>query len=105
MGNCWDNAVDESFLKTIKVDWIYRQTFTNQDQAQLLIFKWSEAEFEEVSLRKIMINLKTKYSLNNCLHDLGKSRQGLTSQLKALPASVPCGMIRKNPHSKLLSLY
>ncbi len=42
-GNCWDNAVGESFFKTIKVDWIYRQTFTNQEQAQLLIFKWSEA--------------------------------------------------------------
>ena len=34
--NYWDNAVGESFFKTIKMDWIYRQTYTNQEQAQLL---------------------------------------------------------------------
>jgi len=44
-GNCWDNAVAESFFKTIKVEWIYRQTFTNQEQAQLLIFKWIESRY------------------------------------------------------------
>jgi putative transposase len=42
-GNCWDNAVAESFFKTIKVEWIYRHTFTNQEQAQLSIFEWIES--------------------------------------------------------------
>ncbi len=37
-GNCWDNAVAESFFKTIKVEWIYNQKFSNQEQAQLSIF-------------------------------------------------------------------
>jgi transposase InsO family protein len=23
-GNCWDNAVAESFFKTIKIEWIYQ---------------------------------------------------------------------------------
>ncbi|MCI0922694.1 transposase [Sphingobacterium rhinopitheci] len=23
-GNCWDNAVAESFFKTIKYEWLYR---------------------------------------------------------------------------------
>ena len=39
-GNCWDNAVAESFFKTIKVEWIYGQGFINQDHAQLSIFEW-----------------------------------------------------------------
>jgi len=42
-GNCWDNAVAESFFKTIKVEWIYNQNFVNQEQAQLSIFEWIES--------------------------------------------------------------
>ena len=42
-GNCWDNAVAESFFKTIKVEWIYNQNFSNQEQAQLSIFEWIES--------------------------------------------------------------
>ena len=42
-GNCWDNAVAESFFKTIKVEWIYLQNYVNQQQAQLSIFHWIES--------------------------------------------------------------
>jgi putative transposase len=42
-GNCWDNAVAESFFKTIKVEWIYNQNFINQEHAQLSIFEWIES--------------------------------------------------------------
>ena len=42
-GNCWDNAVAESFFKTIKVEWIYNQNYINQEQAQLSIFEWIES--------------------------------------------------------------
>jgi len=42
-GNCWDNAVAESFFKTIKVEWIYSKNFINQEQAQLSIFEWIES--------------------------------------------------------------
>lgn len=41
-GNCWDNAVAESFFKSIKVEHIYRQRFTNKKQAALSIFEWIE---------------------------------------------------------------
>lgn len=41
-GNCWDNAVAESFFKTIKVECIYQQKFNNQDLAGLVIFEWIE---------------------------------------------------------------
>lgn len=28
-GNCWDNAVSESFFKTIKYEWLYRFKYTS----------------------------------------------------------------------------
>lgn len=31
-GNCWDNAVAESFFKTIKHEWLYRFKFSSYDQ-------------------------------------------------------------------------
>ena len=31
-GNCWDNAVAESFFKTIKYEWLYRFKFTSHNQ-------------------------------------------------------------------------
>ena len=31
-GNCWDNAVAESFFKTIKHEWLYRFKFTSNAQ-------------------------------------------------------------------------
>jgi transposase InsO family protein len=41
-GNCWDNAVAESFFKTIKLEWIYTKNYVNQLQAELSIFEWIE---------------------------------------------------------------
>lgn len=41
-GNCWDNAVAESFFKSIKVEWIYKQNFIDQQQAEISIFDWIE---------------------------------------------------------------
>jgi transposase InsO family protein len=46
-GNCWDNAVAESFFKTIKVEWIYSRTFINQNQATLSIFEWIESWYNK----------------------------------------------------------
>lgn len=31
-GNCWDNAVAESFFKTIKSEWLYRFKYTSTSQ-------------------------------------------------------------------------
>lgn len=31
-GNCWDNAVAESFFKTIKYEWLYRFKYTSLEQ-------------------------------------------------------------------------
>jgi putative transposase len=39
-GNCYDNAVVETFFKTIKAELIWRQTWHTRRQAELAIFKY-----------------------------------------------------------------
>jgi|UPI000694D071 transposase InsO family protein len=40
--NCWDNAVAESFFKSLKVEWLYGKRFANRIQAQLAVFEYIE---------------------------------------------------------------
>lgn len=41
-GNCWDNAVAESFFKTIKTELIYAHKFQTKHQAKLELFDYIE---------------------------------------------------------------
>lgn len=41
-GNCWDNAVAESFFKTLKYEWLNHQRFQTKEQAKLAIFDFIE---------------------------------------------------------------
>lgn len=41
-GNCWDNAVAESFFKTLKTELIYHRKFTTRQEARLAIFAYIE---------------------------------------------------------------
>lgn len=41
-GNCWDNAVAESFFKTLKTELIYQHCFKTRKQANLMIFEFIE---------------------------------------------------------------
>lgn len=41
-GNCWDNAVAESFFKSLKTEWVYKHKYGTQSDAQLSIFYWIE---------------------------------------------------------------
>ena len=41
-GNCWDNAVAESFFKTLKVECLYRQNFETRAQAEMAVFEYIE---------------------------------------------------------------
>jgi len=41
-GDCYDNAVAESFFSTLKNELIYGQRFTSRDHARLEIFKFIE---------------------------------------------------------------
>ena len=44
-GNCFDNAACESFFHTLKVEWVYQQTFSSIEQARTAIFWFIEAYY------------------------------------------------------------
>ena len=41
-GDCWDNAVAESFFHTLKVELIHRTRFNSREEAKRIIFKYVE---------------------------------------------------------------
>ncbi len=57
-GNCWDNAVAESFFKTLKTEWVYKHKYQSRSQAQLSIFHWIEAWYNK-KRRHSTLNYKT----------------------------------------------
>jgi transposase InsO family protein len=42
-GDCWDNAVAESFFKTLKVEHVYQTSFRTFKEAELSVFEYIEA--------------------------------------------------------------
>jgi hypothetical protein len=42
-GDCWDNAVAESFFSTLKAELVYRTDFVTRSQARTSIFEYIEA--------------------------------------------------------------
>lgn len=41
-GNCWDNAVAESFFKTMKTELVYHVEFQTRKQAKTALFEYIE---------------------------------------------------------------
>jgi len=41
-GDCWDNAVMESFFATLKTEMIYHERFVTRDEARIKIFEYIE---------------------------------------------------------------
>jgi putative transposase len=41
-GNCWDNAVAESFFHTLKTELIYTEDFDTHEQTQMAVFEYIE---------------------------------------------------------------
>jgi putative transposase len=41
-GNCWDNAVAESFFKSLKTEWLYGKSFKTLEEAELEVFRYIE---------------------------------------------------------------
>ena len=59
-GNCWDNAVAESFFKTIKVELIYRQRYSTREQAALSVFEWIETWYNTNRRHSALGNITIK---------------------------------------------
>ena len=41
-GNCYDNAVIESFLHSLKVEWVHGQVFHSREGARRSLFEYIE---------------------------------------------------------------
>lgn len=69
-GNCWDNAVAESFFKTLKVELIYQNRYQTRQEAELSIFEYIETFYNTKRRHKQLNNLTiTEYKnlINNNL--------------------------------------
>lgn len=45
--NCWDNAVAESFFKSLKVEAIYQYRFKSKYEAKLAVFEYIETWYNK----------------------------------------------------------
>jgi putative transposase len=46
-GNCWDNAIAESFFKTLKAELVYHDYYATKEQAKLAIFEYIECWYNK----------------------------------------------------------
>ena len=70
--NCWDNAVAESFFKTLKTELIYQHNYTTKKEAALSVFEYIEAWYNRNRRHQNLNNLTileyeklTKQNLNH----------------------------------------
>ena len=56
-GNCWDNAVAESFFKTLKVELVYHHNYQTRKEAELSIFEYIETWYNQKRRHKHLNNL------------------------------------------------
>lgn len=63
-GNCWDNAVAESFFKSLKTELIYGNKLITKQQMQLEIFEYIEIWYNK-KRRHGTLNYKTIEEFNN----------------------------------------
>jgi transposase InsO family protein len=65
-GNCWDNAVTESFFKSLKTEWVYKNEYLRKTDAEMSIFIWIETWYNR-NRRHSALNYKTinEFELEN----------------------------------------
>ena len=56
-GNCYDNAVAESFFATLKQELVYRTTWSTRERARLAIFEYIEAFYNRERRHSVLGHL------------------------------------------------
>lgn len=56
-GNCWDNAVAESFFHTLKTELVYHEIYETKSQANQSIFEWIEVYYNRQRIHSSNNNL------------------------------------------------
>ena len=59
-GNCWDNAVSESFFHTLKVELVHEQSYPTREGAKQSIFKYIECYYNQRRMHS-SIDYKTPF--------------------------------------------
>ena len=49
-GNCWDNAVSESFFHSLKTELIHHQTYQTRSEAKQVVFEYIEVFYNRERL-------------------------------------------------------
>ncbi len=44
-GNCWDNAISESFFARFKIEHMFWESYRTREEARRKIFEWIEVEY------------------------------------------------------------
>ena len=69
-GNCWDNAVAESFFKTLKVERVYQTSYSSREQAKIDLFEYIEIWYnqqrihsanDQKSIKQFVASVKKEY--------------------------------------------
>ena len=53
-GNCWDNAVAESFFSTLKTELIHQEKFKTKKEAEVKIFDYVEIFYNKQRLHSTL---------------------------------------------------
>jgi transposase InsO family protein len=53
-GNCYDNAVTESFFGSLKTEFVYHETFETRAEARTKIFEWIEGFYNRTRLHSTL---------------------------------------------------
>ena len=53
-GDCWDNAVVESFFHTLKTEAIFHEVFETRAQAEAFIFEWIESFYNRTRIHSTL---------------------------------------------------
>ncbi len=65
-GNCWDNAVAESFFKNLKMEWVYHKKYRTRFQAALSLFEYIETWYNSDRIHStLQMSIKDFNEINN----------------------------------------
>lgn len=67
-GNCWDNAVSESFFHTLKTELIYQHSFKTREGAKNAIFEYIEVFYNKLRMHSAN-NYMSPYDYEKCVVD------------------------------------
>jgi putative transposase len=71
-GNCWDNAVSESFFASLKKETVYGKIYKNQQKAKMDVFEYIEVFYNKKRLHSTLGNMSPRDYENKYL-DLQKA--------------------------------